>query len=328
MMYSADQTILDSVKTWLAHDAEVLLVTVARTWGSSPRPVGAMMAIRENGETTGSVSGGCIEEDLIYKYRSKKLPSRQVSTLSYGVGQLDAQKFGLPCGGTLELVVERIQSYESLQPIIKAVDNDTCICRTTNIKTGVSSYAEVDWYSSTCFDGSDLHRVFGPQWNLLLIGANDLAKNVAMLAQPLGYRIIVCDPREIADTSWINDKFSFSNEMPDDVVSTLAPCQQSIVLALTHDPKMDDMALMQALQMNLFYVGAIGSMKTQTARKKRLQQLDLTDEQIAELHGPIGLPIGSKQPLEIAISILAQLTQLRNRQLKIIGRQNNLSRLA
>ncbi len=327
-MYSADQTILDSVKTWLAHDTEVLLVTVARTWGSSPRPVGAMMAIRENGEATGSVSGGCIEEDLIHKYRAKEIPSRPVSTLSYGVGQLDAQKFGLPCGGTLELVLERVQSFEILQAIIDAVNNDTCICRTTNIKTGLSSYAEADWYSSTCFDEPNLHRVFGPQWNLLLIGANDLAKNIAMLAHPLGYRTIVCDPREIADISWINDKISFRNNMPDDVVATLTPCERSIVLALTHDPKMDDMALMQALQMNLFYVGAIGSVKTQTARKKRLQQLDLTDEQIAKLHGPIGFPIGSKQPLEIAISVLAQLTQLRNRRSQSLSRQSNYSRLA
>ena len=327
-MYSSDQTILHAIKKWLTKDNEILLVTVAQTWGSSPRPVGSILALRNNGEVVGSVSGGCIEEDLIRKYCSHELSTNKVSKISYGVGQLDAQKFGLPCGGTLELILERIDSYSEFQSISNAIDKNQCVCRSININTGVSMIVEVDWQSSTYFDELNLHRVFGPRWNMLLIGANDLAKNVAMLAQPLGYHVTVCDPRELTDTKWINDSYSFSKEMPDDVVATLTPVKQSVVLTLTHDPKMDDMALMQALQMDFFFVGAIGSLKTQTARRKRLRQLDLTENQIAKLHGPVGIPIGSKQPLEIAISILAQLTQLRYQQSTNLATGETLPKLA
>lgn len=311
-MISEDQRLLHAAIDWLASDDELLLATVISTWGSSPRPIGSMLLVRENGEHIGSVSGGCIEEDLIEKYQSNALPSNQVFTLSYGVGQLDAQKYGLPCGGQLNLLLERISSTATLLPVIESIENNASITRHVNCKTGLVSYSQPNSLHSTSFDGVSLNKVFGASWQMVLIGTNDLAQHVSTLANALGYKVIVCDPREIANTSWINKQISFTSEMPDDVVENIHHKEQTIVLGLTHDPKMDDMALMQALRMEFFYVGAIGSKKTQAARRKRLRQLDLTEAQIEKLHGPIGLDIGSKKPIEIAISVMAEITKLRN----------------
>lgn len=311
-MNSSDVTILNTASDWLTEEKEILLATVANTWGSSPRPVGAMMLIKSNGEFVGSVSGGCIEEDLINKYLAGKLPNKKVSTLSYGVGQLDAQKFGLPCGGKLKLLVEKLNSAESFEIVTRALQENLPVARHLNAQTGAVSYSDCNFNQQSHYDGKYLHKVFGPQWQILLIGANELSRYVAEIAQSLNYRIILCDPREHINSDWISSNMTFTTNMPDDVVLTLSPAEQSIVLALTHDPKMDDMALMQALTMNIFYIGAIGSNKTQIARRKRLQQLDLTTSQIAKLHGPVGLPIGSKSPAEIAISILAEITAQRH----------------
>ena len=311
-MISEDENLLNAAKDWLAHDDEILLVTVISTWGSSPRPIGSMLLVRNNGEYFGSVSGGCIEEDLIEKYQSNSLSTKKFSILSYGVRQLDAQKFGLPCGGQLKLFLERISSIEALSPVIRCVENNSSITRHINVKNGSVSYSQPKSNQTTSYDGIALHKVFGTSWQILLIGTNDLAQHVSTLAITLGYKVMVCDPREIANSMWIGNKVIFSSEMPDDVVENLNNKEQSIVLGLTHDPKLDDMALMQALSKNFFYVGAIGSKKTQAARRKRLKQLDLNKSQIDKLHGPIGLDIGSKSPPEIAISIMAEITKLRN----------------
>lgn len=320
-MESSEVTILSTAIKWLKHNKEILLVTVANTWGSSPRPVGSMMLIKPDGSFVGSVSGGCIEEDLISKYCSNKLENKKVSLLSYGAGQLDAQKFGLPCGGRLELVIERLHAEDSLNIVNLSLSRNKSIARSLNIQTGCVSYSEPDWNQCSNFDGKNLHKIFGPQWQLLLVGANDLAKHVAEFATALNYKITICDPREHISVNWMSEIMNFTTEMPDDVVAKLKPVEMSIVLALTHDPKMDDMALMKALKMNLFYIGAIGSQKTQTARRKRLQQLNLSDAEINKLHGPVGLAIGSKTPAEIAISILAEITALRHQCTKAFTNQ-------
>ena len=313
-MKSSNEFILDTACNWLSQENEILLVTVAKTWGSSPKPIGSMMLIKADGKYEGSVSGGCIEEDLIAKYTTGNLPDKQVCMLSYGISQHDAEMFGLPCGGQLELVLERVRSPDSFKIIQHAFQNNSPITRHLNIDTYEVTHSLASWDQKTSFDGKNLHKVFGPQWQIILIGANDLSKYVAQLSLLLNYQVIICDPREHASTDWIDTKITFTTQMPDDAVSQLTPVEQSIVLALTHDPKMDDMALMQALTMNLFYVGAIGSNRTQTARKKRLEMLDLNKDQISKLHGPVGLKIGSKTPAEIAISILAEITALRHDQ--------------
>ncbi len=311
-MNSSETILLRTASDWLKQENEILLVTVANTWGSSPRPVGSMMLIKQDGEFIGSVSGGCIEENLINKYLTGNLPDKNVFKLSYGIDQLDTQKYGLPCGGKLELFIEKLNSTESFKLASRALQANKPIVRRLNVKTGTVSYRDCDRNQQSHFDGTYLHKIFGPQWQLLLIGANELSKFVAEFALLLNYQIIICDPREHINTSWISEGMTFTTNMPDEAIAKLSPVEQSIVLALTHDPKMDDMALMQALTMELFYVGAIGSLKTQAARRNRLQQLNLSTIQISKLHGPVGLAIGSKTPAEIAISILAEITSDRH----------------
>ena len=328
-MESSDTTILSTATKWLKHNKEILLVSVINTWGSSPRPVGSMMLIKPDGSFVGSVSGGCVEEDLINKYLTNKLENKKVSVLSYGVGQLDAQKFGLPCGGRLELVIEKLHAEDPLNTIHLSLGKNKPIARSLNIQTDSVSYSEPDWNQCSSFDGISFHKIFGVQWQLLLVGANDLAKHVAEFATALDYKITICDPREHINMNWVSEKMNFTAEMPDDVVAKLKPVEMSIVLALTHDPKMDDMALMKALKMNLFYIGAIGSQKTQAARRKRLHQLNLSDAEINKLHGPVGLAIGSKTPAEIAISILAEITAQRHQcEISFTNQQTSLKESA
>lgn len=310
-MQSSDSIILSTARAWLTHH-ECLLVTVAKTWGASPRPVGSMMLIRSDGKFIGSVSGGCIEEDLIEKYIAGELSSEKVSIATYGIKKFEAQKFGLPCGGELQLVIERLKPDTSLDSLNNIAGQGSPILRKLNVYTGEVSYGNTCWNEVSSFDGEFLYKVFGCQWRVLLIGANDLSNHVAQVAKLLDFEVTVCDPREHANLDWIGAEISFTSEMPDEVVLDFSPVERSIILALTHDPKMDDMALMQALSMNFFYIGAIGSIKTQSARRKRLLQLDLSTEQIAKLHGPVGLTIGSKTPAEIAISIFAEITMLQH----------------
>jgi len=155
-------------------------------------------------------------------------------------------------------------------------------------------------------------KVFGPGWNILLIGAGHLSSYVASIALMLNYNVTVCDPRQEYQSMWEVEGVYFANKMPDDAVKQLAPGQRSIVVTLAHDPKLDDMALMEALSADLFFVGALGSKRSHEQRRTRLLQLGLSQQQLDKLHAPVGLDIGSHTPPEIAVSIMAQITALRN----------------
>src|SRR4030095_9386898 len=162
------------------------------------------------------------------------------------------------------------------------------------------------------FDGSVLKSVHGPHWRLLIVGAAQLSQYLAQMAQALDYRVTGCDPREEYADAWNVPGATLTRDMPDDVVIAMNLDAHSAVVTLTHDPKLDDMALLEALKSPAFYIGAIGSKKNNDARRERLAQFDLSQHEIARLHGPVGLKIGSKTPPEIAIAILAEMTARRN----------------
>ena len=167
------------------------------------------------------------------------------------------------------------------------------------------------------FDGQTLTTVFGPRWRLLLIGAGQLSQAVARIAAMLDFEVLVCDPREeyAPEQGAAGDRHDFQRiaGMPDDVVREIEPDLHTAIVALTHDPKLDDMALLEALVSDAFYVGALGSRRNQQARKKRLaEHFDLSAEQLAQLHGPVGLALGAKTPGEIAVCIMAEIIQVRN----------------
>jgi len=288
-----------------------VLVTVLKTWGSSPRPPGSLLVMRPDGVHAGSVSGGCVEEDLLTRYRQDELSELPVR-LDYGVDRQEATRFGLPCGGRLELLLEALNDPDQLQPLVGAMERGELVNRQVDLISGDVTLAPASADQEFAYQEDSVSKVFGPQWQMLLIGAGHLSHYVSQLALKLDYRVIVCDPREEYAAGWQVPGTQLTGRMPDEAASEYADHERSIVLALTHDPKLDDMALLDALTSNVFYVGAIGSQRNCDARRRRLRELGLTPAQIRRLHAPVGLDIGSHTPPEIAVAILAEITALRN----------------
>ncbi|WP_027820584.1 XdhC family protein [Paraburkholderia bannensis] len=310
-MNRVDVEVLEAALDWQRRGAVVFVVTVVRTWGSAPRPVGSMLAVRADGAMKGSVSGGCVEDDLAERARGGSFSERRPEVLRYGVTADEAHRFGLPCGGTLELVVEPLRPESKLADVLDSTLSGKTVMRTLDALTGKVRLEHLDAWLPGTFDGRYLQSVYGPQLRVVLIGASQLAEYVARLAVPLGYTVIVCDPREEYQTVWDVPRTEFNREMPDDLLLRIGVDCNTAIVTLTHDPKLDDMALLEALTTEAFYIGAIGSRANSERRKARLRLFDLSEQQIARLHAPVGLYIGAQTPPEIAVSIVAEMTAIR-----------------
>ncbi|MGH1360100.1 MAG: XdhC family protein [Burkholderiaceae bacterium] len=310
-MDNLDRQVLTQALEWHRDGRKVWLVTVVETWGSAPRPPGALLAMRDDGLVVGSVSGGCVEDDLIDRVRHGERVDKP-SMIRYGVSRDEAARFGLPCGGTLRLVQEPLIDATWAQEILDRTANHELVTRTLTLETGLSVVEPGERGEVFEFDGATMRSVFGPRWRVLLIGAGQLSRVFAQMAQALDFEVVCCDPREEYHLTWDVPDTIFSKEMPDDLAASMNLDAHSAVVAVTHDPKLDDLVLLEALQSDAFYVGALGSRGNTAARKKRLLLFDLTEQQIDRLHGPIGLDIGSRTPSEIAVSILAEIVAVRN----------------
>jgi xanthine dehydrogenase accessory factor len=312
-MYSTDQQVLAAVCRWVEAGHRFALVTVVRTWGSAPRPPGSWLALRDDGLVEGSVSGGCIEDDLIACMHAGNIDGTLPFKLVYGVAKDEAARFGLPCGGTLELVVEPAPDGALLQELAQRLAARQLAARHINLATGSVSLSNAWRGDALQWDGSRLTTMHGPQWRLLIIGASQISRYLAQMALALDYEIIVCDPREEYGPGWDVSGTRLVTTMPDDTVLALEPDLRTAVVAVTHDPKLDDMALLEALKSPAFYVGALGSgVNSQRRRERLMEHFDLSQAEVDRLHGPVGIPIGSKTPPEIAVSILAEMTAVRN----------------
>ena len=310
-MNSLDMDVLRQARDWIRDGHAVHLATVAQTWGSAPRQAGALMALRADGRIVGSVSGGCIEDDLIARAQAGTLPV-QPERITYGITTDEAARFGLPCGGTLRLVVEPILNTEWLDTVLAAISEHRLIARTVDLHTGACHLSPANPSAGPDFDGRLLRTVYGPQWRLLIIGANQTARALSQIATMLDFHVLICDPREEIYGEWDTSLGTLLTGMPDDVVLEIGVNARTAIVALTHDPNLDDMALLEALKSPSFYVGALGSRRNQDKRRERLRQFDLTDEQIARLRGPVGLRIASRTPAEIAVAVAAELVWVRN----------------
>ncbi len=311
-MDSVDLEVLRKSAEWLDAGRRVLLVTVVKTWGSSPRPPGALLAVRDDGHVVGSVSGGCIEDDIVERSRREGAYVTEPRTVTYGVSADDARKFGLPCGGTIQLVLEPLTARSRVGELLEEVQAGRLVARTLDLETAAVRLAAARAADGLAFDGQSLTTVHGPRYRMLVIGAGQLSKYLAQIAVGLDYQVTVCDPREEYTETWDIPGVTLVRTMPDDTVIEMRLDERCAVVALTHDPKLDDLALMEALKSPAFYVGALGSRANNAKRRKRLEEFELTSEQIERLHGPIGLYIGSRTPPEIAISILAEITAAKN----------------
>ena len=314
-MESLDLRVLSDVLAWKQAGHRVTLVTVVETWGSAPRPPGALLAVRDDGGVSGSVSGGCVEDDLIARIRAGEYAELQrPSMVAYGVTKEEATRFGLPCGGTLRLVQEPVQDVVWIEEVLRQTAAHQLVARTLTLSSGQVTLRHAVRGESLQFDGSRLTTFFGPRWRLLLIGAGQLSQCVAQMAQALDYEVLVCEPREEYKAGWSLPGVTHLSGMPDDVVLDIQPDAHTAIIALTHDPKLDDMALMEALNSSAFYVGALGSRRNQQARKQRLaEHFGLAPQALSRLHGPVGLRLGAQTPAEIAVSIVAELVQVKNK---------------
>lgn len=316
-MEDLDTRVLRTACAWQAAGEPVVLVTVARTWGSSPRPPGSLMAINSRGETVGSVSGGCIEDDLIERIRAGGIEAACVAgkpaVVRYGISADEAHRFGLPCGGTMQLVLEPLSEQSRLNELLAASEKRKSVERTLDLLSGQVLLRERGRDGVPSLGEHHLTTYFGPQFRIIVIGAGDLSRFLCEIALGLGFLVIVCDPRVERHAAWALPSIEISREMPDDLILRLKPDARTAVVALTHDPKLDDLALIDALQSDAFYVGAIGSRRNTQARRERLHtHFGISEAELASLHGPAGIYIGSKTPGEIALSIMAEVVAVKN----------------
>jgi xanthine dehydrogenase accessory factor len=336
-MNSMDVEVIRTAMDWMNRGHRVVLGTVVRTWGSSPRPPGSLMIIRDDGQVAGSLSGGCIEDDLIARIKAGELAPRLPQSTTYGATAEEAQRFGLPCGGSVHIVLEPLSAGSLLRELLAAIEEHRVVRRRLEMATGLVSISPSTEGDSVTFDGATLQTVHGPRLRLLIIGGGQLSRYLAAMAVMLDYRVTVCDPREEYHEGWGHwgpqaagtppapegrgqswggpatamEGVTLSRLMPDDLVIAMNLDAHSAVVAVTHDPKLDDLALMEALKTPAFYIGALGSRRNNDARRLRLIEFDVSAAEVQALRGPVGLNLGSKTPPEIALAIVAEMTAVR-----------------
>jgi xanthine dehydrogenase accessory factor len=309
-MQSLDLDVLEHARDWKRAGRRVWLLTVAQTFGASPRPPGSLAAVRDDGILVGSVSGGCIEDDLVA--RRKEHSGRKPHFVTYGVTAAEAQRFGLPCGGEVEVMVEAEAQVAQIEALLDATAQGRIVARHVDAESGEWTLEPAEARAECERTVARFTSVHGPRWRMLIIGGSEIAHYLAEVASTVDYQVYVCDPREEYRAAWRAKGATWVDGMPDDAVAAFRPDARTVILTVSHDPKLDDMALLEALKAEAFYVGAVGSARTSAERRKRLAEFDLTPQQIARLHGPVGLSIGSRTPPEIALAILADLVATRN----------------
>ena len=317
-MNSMDVDVIRSAMDWMNRGHRVVLGTVVHTWGSSPRPPGSLMIIRDDGQVAGSLSGGCIEDDLIDRIKRGELVLRLPQLTTYGASAEEAQRFGLPCGGSVQIVLEPLSTQSLLRELLAAIEQHRVVLRRLELATGLVSLSPSLDGDAVRFDGSVLHTVHGPRLRLVIIGAGQLSRYLAQMAVMLDYRVTVCDPRHEYHEPWLKpdgttamEGVTLSRLMPDDLVIAMNFDAHSALVAVTHDPKLDDLALMEALKTPAFYVGALGSRRNNDTRRERLRQFEVSAEEVQRLRGPVGLNLGGLTPPEIALAIVAEMTAVR-----------------
>ena len=322
------------VERWKAEGEEVALATVVRTWGSGPRGPGAKMALTKDARIAGSVSGGCVEAAVVEEGR-EVLETGTPKLLRFGIADETAWNVGLTCGGSIEIFVEKLDDA-LFRAFSEALEKRRALARATvirgadlgwtvlvregeRVKTVVEAAAlqSVERGQSDVITAEDGAEIFIdvelPAPSLVMVGGVHVSIALTAMAKSLGYRTIVIDPRGVFGSE---ERFPHADELihewSDEGLEAIGLDRSSAVATLTHDPKIDDPALMVALRSPAFFVGALGSKKTQEKRRKRLLERGLTEAELSRLFAPVGLDIGSRSPEEIALSVMAQIVAVRN----------------
>lgn len=313
-MQSQDQEVLEQVFQWLSEGKNPCLSTIVQTTGSSPRPVGSMLASCGT-LSRGTLSGGCVEEDLLEKLANGDIDTTLPQQLEYGVTPEENERLGLPCGGRLMVLVQQLgpADKEWLGEAVSALQARKSLKRTTDLSSGMTTVELTEHFQTLSVDDGILTQGLGPKMQMLLVGAGQLSQVLAQLALAMDYDVIVTDTREQQLAQWQGPPVRLLHGLPDDIIAEHSRDPGNIIITLTHDPRIDDMALLEALETPAWYVGALGSLRTTKGRLERLAALGVSEKQLSRLHAPVGLDIGSKTPWEIAIAIMAEITRLRRR---------------
>jgi len=311
-MQSQDQEVLEQVLQWLSEGKTPCLSTIVQTTGSSPRPVGSMLASCGI-LSKGTLSGGCVEEDLLEKLANGVIDATLPQRLEYGVTPEENERLGLPCGGRLMILVQQLGPADKkwLGEAVSALQARKSLKRTTDLSSGMTTVELTDHFQTLSVDDEILTQGLGPKMQMLLVGAGQLSQVLAQLALAMDFDVIVTDTRDQQLAQWQGPPVRLLHGLPDDIIAEHSRDPGNIIITLTHDPRIDDMALLEALETPAWYVGALGSLRTTQARLERLAALGVSKEKLRRLHAPVGLDIGSKTPWEIAIAIMAEITQLR-----------------
>jgi xanthine dehydrogenase accessory factor len=270
-----------------------------------------------DGAVVGSVSG-CVEDDLVHHFVTTSWPipgsgQPRCIPLCFGVSSEDARRYGLRCGGQLERICEVDRDLPALESLVDHLVAGHLVRRTVRLADGTASLEAATQPAAIQVDDVPLSQTFGPGYRMLLLGAGQLAEYLATMALFNGFAVTFCDPRSEYAGTWAVPGVRVVYDMPDDAVVAFRPDSRSAVIALYHDPKLDDLALIDALSTDAMYIGAIGSRRNSTARKLRLaEHFDIGEEALARLRGPIGLFIGSQMPSEIAVSVMAEVLAVKN----------------
>jgi xanthine dehydrogenase accessory factor len=329
-MRAPDPFVLSKALDWLAEGRGVALATVIQTWGSAPQPVGSQLLIDQEGNFLGSVSGGCVEAEIITE-AADVIGTGEPKTLEYGVEDDTAWSVGLACGGLIRIFVERVATGPSpegvLTRLVGAVRARQKVALVTNLGTGAQSVAhspaEVGAELAPALDeafrrgrsvavegpdGEIFINVFNPTVRLIVVGAVHVAQPLVPMARALGYDVVIVDPRSAFATEQRFGDAEIVRDWPDEALPKIGMDGRTALIALTHDPRIDDQALIAALASDAFYVGALGSKKTHAKRVERLLQAGVPAADVERIHAPIGLDIGAQGAPEIAVSIIAEIT--------------------
>lgn len=308
---------------WHREGKGAVLATVVETWGSSPRPVGSQLAISGEAEIEGSVSGGCVEGAVVAE-ALEIMGGSEGRILTYGVSDDEAFAVGLACGGTIRVMIEPVGTTlpaDLLEQLCAARAERRPVAYVLDTETWTGRLAEAEAYPERFRadragfeeDGRTFVAIYNPPLRLAIVGAVHIAQALVPMARIAGYDITLIDPREAFGSAARFPGEQISNDWPDEALQEYGLDTRTAVVTLSHDPKIDDPALIAALEAGVFYIGCLGSTRTHAKRVERLKDRGWGEADIARLHAPIGLDIGSRSPAEIAVSILAEMTQVLRR---------------
>lgn len=321
-MLSLDQRVIDQGLQWLQQGKAIWLCTVLHSWGSAPRSPGAMLVADAEGHWSGSLSGGCIEEDFLARLQQGAYPDAS-ERVRYGAEGL-SPPVQLPCGGILDVLVERIEPQERSLTLLSAMQE--ALSGGSRLTRYITLGRDHEWQALAAdeplallrYDDDSVVLPVGAVTTVLIAGFSAVASDCILLALMLGFRVVVCEHRD-AEFHQLRaavmdcENLHCIQQHPARYLEQSGASAGTAILCLTHDPRVDDLTLMEAVNTPAFYIGAMGSTSNSQKRLQRLAELGgLSDQALARIHAPIGLPIGSKTPGEIALATLADIVRVRN----------------